>query len=152
MDNQELLKIIKQINTKAGVDILQQGSSIDICSHIPTGVFPLDLASLGGIPENKITIFSGDPGTGKTTVALKTIGSFHRKYKDKFALYIATEDSFDPLWAAKHGVDNDRVLVLAQRTGEEIIDSLNKILKSEATDYIGLVIVDSIAGVRSKTY
>jgi circadian clock protein KaiC len=41
--------------------------------RVRTGITGLDAILLGGLPEGNITILTGGPGTGKTTLGLEFI-------------------------------------------------------------------------------
>lgn len=138
---QSLLDKLKEARKQFG-DTITLGSEVSLCNYIPTGSFFLDLALLGGIPEGVGVMFSGDPKTGKTTMCLKAVASFQKKYPDKYAMWIDAENSFDPIWAAKHGVDLNRILVVRQKNAEDIVDKLDGLMSDPQ---LGLVVVDSIA-------
>ncbi len=136
-----LLNKLKEAQKQFG-DTITLGSEVSVCTYIPTGSFFLDLALLGGLPEGVGMVFSGDPKTGKTTMSLKAAASFQNKYPDKYVIWIDAENSFDRNWAKKHGVDLERILVVRQKNGEDIVDQLDGFL-SDAQ--VGMVVVDSIA-------
>jgi circadian clock protein KaiC len=46
-------------------------STLPNASRVPTGIAGLDDILAGGLPRNRIHLIQGDPGTGKTTLALQ---------------------------------------------------------------------------------
>ena len=81
---------------KGGRGRAMDGSRIGVDDWmIPTGIFHLDYAFLGGIQEGQVTMFLGLPSAHKTTIALKTIAGLHRKYPDKWAVLVDAEDNYD---------------------------------------------------------
>jgi len=136
-----LLGKLKEAQKQFG-NTITLGSEVSVITYIPTGSFFLDLALLGGIPEGVGCMFSGDPKTGKTTMCLKAAASFQHKYPEKYVLWVDAENSFDRNWAFKHGVALDRILVMRQKSGEDVVDLLDGFMSNPQ---IGLVVVDSIA-------
>lgn len=139
--SESLASIVEKAIKKHG-NVIKLGSDTLLAKHIPTTCFLLDLALLGGIPENVASCFTGLPRTAKTTMAMKTAGAFQRKYPDKIVLWVDAENSYDRIWAEKNGIDNDRLIHIDQITGENIIDIVDDLLDNQD---IGFVVVDSVA-------
>lgn len=110
--------------------------------HIPFGHLVGDLATLGGLPEGRGAMFLGREGGGKTTQAMRMVASAQRKYPEHNALWLDTEQTFDPLWATQHGVDLDRLLLVSTVTGEDAADLICQ-AKAEAEE-LCMVVVDSV--------
>lgn len=137
----ELQKTLEELRKKQGANSVVQGSQIPQPWRIPTGIFPLDLALLGGIPHNRVTMFEGAKHGGKTTGALKTIRGAQESMEGQCSL-VDVEGTFDDTWAAKQGVDTDALIVAQPSTGEQAIDATVALLEARETT---LVVVDSIA-------
>jgi len=90
--------------------------------HIPFGHLIGDLCSLGGLPEGRAAMFLGREGGGKTTQAMRCVAQAQMKYPHHHAIWIDTEQTFDPLWARSHGVDLDRLTLVSTVTGEDAAD------------------------------
>ena len=130
-------------------DFIVKPTSIPDIERIPFGVFSLDALTGGGIPVGKISIFEGNKSSGKTTIALKVIGNFLRKYKNKQVLYLDLEESFDKDWASNfiNKKDLDRILVINDMLyAEQIIDIVVELLKDDELD-IGMILLDSVANL-----
>lgn len=144
LKGQSIDAIINQLNKKYGENTLVKASeAVGLkVKFISTGVYALDLATGGGIPENRITELRGPFSTLKSTVCYKTIANFHKTYPEGIAFYEDGEQSFDPEYAGNVGVDCERVVVINSDSGEQAVDVMTECLD------IGvdvLVIIDSIA-------
>lgn len=138
---QSLIDMEGEISKARGEGVISIGAKRPLANHIPTGVFLLDLALLGGIPQGYISMLYGYHSCGKTTRVLRTIAEFQEKHPDKFVGFIDAEGMFDTAWAEKHGVDVDRVVYAAPDYGELAVDLFEDMMEREA---IGLIVVDSI--------
>jgi len=125
-------------------EVVRKGGSLKQPSRIPTGAFVLDFALLGGIPEGRITQLIGSKHSGKSMMASKIIGYVQRKHPDMVAVLIDVENSFDPVWAGKLGVDVDELRVVDVDTGEMAVDVADAVLQSKETS---LVVVDSLGAL-----
>jgi recombination protein RecA len=77
-------------------------------SAIPTGSPALDLAlGVGGVPRGRITEIYGPEGAGKTTLALSVIAQAQQA--GGTACFIDAEHALDLAWAARIGVDLERL-------------------------------------------
>lgn len=110
--------------------------------QIPLGHLVGDLSLLGGLPEGQASMFLGREGGGKTTQAMRCVAQMHLKYPDKIALWVDSEETFDPLWAQQHGVDMDRLKLLRIKAGEDVTDTM-KIAKANAPE-LGMTVLDSV--------
>ncbi len=80
---------------------------------ISTGSYSLDDAlSCGGNPRGRITQFYGPPGSGKTLVAMLGMKEAQLEDSTSRQLFIDAEQTFDPSWAAKLGLDTSRIVVI----------------------------------------
>jgi len=71
--------------------------------RLRTGVEGLDQILEGGLPENRIYLFEGDPGTGKTTIALQFLMEGARR--GEAGLYVTLSETKEELQAVaeSHG-------------------------------------------------
>lgn len=140
----ELLSMIRQINKAHGEGLVLRGNQIHQPIRFPTGVFSLDLATCGGIPNRSVTMFHGRRSSGKTTTALKTIATTQRLNPGCDVVFVDQEHSFDSVWAAKLGCDLDRLLVIQPETGEQAVDFIDGFIH---TDSVRLIVLDSVAAL-----
>jgi len=110
---------------------------------IPTGALSLDLALGGnGIPRGRVTELYGPESSGKTTLALHIIAQ--AQMKDGVAAFIDAEHALDPTWAKKIGVNIESLLVSQPDSGEQALNIVETLVKSNAVD---IIVVDSVAAL-----
>ncbi len=110
---------------------------------ISTGSISLDLALGGkGVPRGRIVEVFGPESSGKTTLAL-TIASNAQK-DGGVAAFIDAEHALDPSWARKIGVNIDELLVSQPDTGEQALEIVELLVRSNAVD---IIVVDSVAAL-----
>ena len=80
----------------------------------------------------------GQESSGKSTVTLINIAEVQRN--NKLCAYLDVEQSFDPIYATKLGVDVNKLLVMQPETMEDTFEVLFELLKSGVISYI---VVDS---------
>lgn len=142
----ELAETIKACNKNYGKDTMVKANRIIRPNMISSGVFLLDMCTLGGIPQSRITQLSGMKHSGKSMVTAKILASAQRMYPDQTAVLVDTEQTSDPIWMEKLGVDVDRLQVAYCDTGEQAIDLTDALLRSKETSVVAL---DSIAALTS---
>nr|WP_315861218.1 recombinase RecA [Anatilimnocola floriformis] len=110
---------------------------------VPTGSLALDVALGGqGIPRGRIIEIFGPESSGKTTLALHTIAEAQKK--DGVCALIDAEHAFDPTWGKKLGVQLDTLLVSQPTSGEEAMQIVEMLVKSNAVD---VIVIDSVAAL-----
>ena len=113
---------------------------------IPTGAITLDLAlGIGGVPRGRIIEIYGPESSGKTTLALHVIAEAQKL--GGVAAFIDAEHALDPLYAARIGVNTDDLLVSQPDTGEQALEIVDVLVRSQAVD---IVVVDSVAALVPK--
>ncbi len=109
---------------------------------IPTGSISLDAAlGIGGIPRGRITEIYGAESSGKTTLALHVLANAQKSGEVAF---IDAEHALDPQYAAKIGLDVDKLLVSQPSSGEQALEITEMLVRSNAVDAI---VVDSVAAL-----
>lgn len=138
-----MTKVIAEVNEKYGQGSIVKSTELyKFMRHIPLGNLIADMATFGGLMEGQAAMFLGPPGGGKTTQAMKCVAEMQKKYPDKVALWVDSEETFDPVWAAMHGVDMERLEIARIKAGEDVTDMM-KTLKAEAEE-LGLLVLDSV--------
>lgn len=112
--------------------------------RMPTGVFPLDLALGGGLPTGKVITIYGPEQSAKTTVCLKTIALQQRLHPEKSAVFIDVENSFDPVWAQKLGVNTDTLVYVRPIAAEQAVDLCCAFMAAED---VSVIVLDSIGAL-----
>jgi recombination protein RecA len=113
---------------------------------IPTGALTLDLAlGVGGVPRGRVIEIYGPESSGKTTLALHVVAQAQKL--GGVAAFIDAEHALDPLYAARIGVNTDDLLVSQPDTGEQALEIVDVLVRSQAVD---VVVVDSVAALVPK--
>lgn len=112
---------------------------------VSTGSITLDIAlGSGGWVVGRIAEIWGPESVAKTTVALCGVANFQQTYPDKMAAIIDMERSFDPAWAAQHGVELDRLHVLKPHSSEDVSDMARMLVESRM---YSIIVLDSVGGM-----
>jgi len=110
---------------------------------IGTGSFSLDVALGGaGIPRGRIVELFGPESSGKTTLALHIIAS--AQSDGGIAAFVDAEHALDPSYARRLGVNLDDLLVSQPDTGEQALEIVEMLVRSNA---LAVVVVDSVAAL-----
>ena len=110
---------------------------------ISTGSISLDLALGGkGLPKGRIVEIYGPESSGKTTLTLHIVANAQRK--GGIAAFVDAEHALDPAYARKLGVDLDDLLVSQPDTGEQALEIVDTLVRSDAVD---VIVVDSVAAL-----
>ena len=108
-----------------------------------TGSLSLDLAlGINGLPAGRIVEIFGPESSGKTTVCLHVIANAQAK-GGKCAI-IDAEHAIDPGYAQKIGVNIDDLLISQPDCGEDALNIVDCLLRSNAID---VLVVDSVAAL-----
>ena len=137
--------VMNQIEKQYGKgSIVKLGSNktLDIES-IPTGSLALDIAlGIGGVPKGRIIEIYGPESSGKTTISLSIIAEAQKL--GGAAAFVDAEHALDPTYAKKLGVNTDELIVSQPDTGEQALEIVEAIVRSNAID---VLIVDSVAAL-----
>lgn len=109
---------------------------------IPTGSISLDLALGGGLPKGRVIEVYGPESSGKTTLTLHAIAEVQKS--GGTAAFIDAENALDPAYAKRLGVDVDNLLISQPDNGEQALEIVETLVRSNAVD---LIIVDSVAAL-----
>src|SRR5436309_1969240 len=113
---------------------------------IPTGALLLDLAlGVGGIPRGRVTELYGPESAGKTTLALHVIAEAQKQ--GGVAAFIDAEHALDPIYASRIGVKIDDLLISQPDTGEQALEIVEVLVRSNAVD---VIVIDSVAALVPK--
>src|SRR5271168_1262157 len=113
---------------------------------ISTGSISFDAAlGVGGIPRGRVTEVFGPESSGKTTITLQIIAEAQRM--GGLAAFVDAEHALDPGYAKKLGVDVDNLLVSQPDYGEQALEIVEALVRSNAID---VLVVDSVAALVPK--
>lgn len=143
-----LRSALSQIEKQFGKgSVMRMGDSSEIqVEGISTGSLGLDLAlGIGGLPRGRVVEIYGPESSGKTTLTLQTIAEAQKL--GGVAAFVDAEHALDPVYAKKLGVNVDDLLVSQPDTGEQALEIVDMLVRSNAVD---IVVVDSVAALTPK--
>ena len=113
---------------------------------IPTGCVSIDVA-LGvlGVPRGRIVEIYGPEASGKTTLAQHIIAEVQKM--GGIAAFVDAEHALDPEYARKIGVNTEELLISQPDTGEQALDIVETLVRSNAVD---VIVIDSVAALTPK--
>jgi recombination protein RecA len=110
---------------------------------IPTGALSLDCAlGVGGVPKGRVVEIFGPESSGKTTLCLHIVAEAQRQ--GGVAAFVDVEHALDIGYAKKIGVDVSNLLVSQPEYGEQALEIVETLVRSNALD---VVIIDSVAAL-----
>jgi recombination protein RecA len=109
---------------------------------IPSGTLSLDLALGGGYPKGRIIEIYGPESSGKTTLALHAVAEVQKL--GGTAAFVDAEHALDPVYAKHLGVDTTNLLVSQPDNGEQALEIVETLVRSNAVD---IIILDSVAAL-----
>lgn len=113
---------------------------------VPTGCTSLDIAlGVGGVPRGRIIEVFGPEASGKSTLAQHIVAEVQRA--GGIAAYVDAEHALDPDYAKKIGVDLEAMLISQPDNGEQALDIVETLVRSNAVD---VIVVDSVAALTPK--
>jgi recombination protein RecA len=113
-----------------------------VVETVPTGSLSLDIALGGGFPKGRVVEIYGPESSGKTTVTLHAIAAVQRN--GGTAAFIDAEHALDPSYAKRIGVDVDNLLISQPDNGEQALEIVETLVRSNAVD---IIVVDSVAAL-----
>ena len=138
---EETVKEIKDRFGDGSIMKLGEVKKVDVAA-ISTGSPSLDIAlGIGGVPRGRIIEIYGPESSGKTTLALNIVANAQ---KTGTAAFIDAEHALDPAYAKKIGVKIEDLLISKPDTGEQALDIVETLVKSNAVD---VIVVDSVAAL-----
>lgn len=140
-----LKDIRSYFNDKGIIMKMGEQTHVDV-GVIPTGSLLLDSAlGVGGYPKGRIIEIYGPESSGKTTLALEAIAQVQKL--GGRAAYIDAEHAIDPEYSKTLGVNIDDLILSQPDYGEQAMEIVDMLAKSNAID---LIVVDSVAALVPK--
>jgi recombination protein RecA len=131
---------------KGSIMRLGQKGAIQPIDAIPTGAISIDFAlGIGGVPRGRVVEIFGPESSGKTTLALQVIAEAQKL--GGMAAFVDAEHALDAAYAQKLGVDIDNLLVSQPDNGEQALEIVEVLIRSNGVD---VVVVDSVAALVPK--
>ena len=131
---------------KGAIMRLGQKGAIQPIDAISTGAISIDYAlGVGGVPRGRVIEIFGPESSGKTTLALQVIAEAQKR--GGMAAFVDAEHALDASYAQKLGVDIDNLLVSQPDNGEQALEIVEVLIRSNGVD---VVVVDSVAALVPK--
>ena len=135
---------VSQISNQFGDgSIMKLGDAYKInVETSPSGTLSLDLALGGGYPRGRIIEIYGPESSGKTTLALHAVAEIQKA--GGTAAFIDAEHALDPQYAGRLGVNINDLLVSQPDNGEQALEIVETLVRSNAVD---VIVLDSVAAL-----
>jgi recombination protein RecA len=128
---------------KGSIMRLGQKGVVQLIESIPTGSISIDYAlGVGGMPRGRVIEVFGPESSGKTTLALQVIAQAQKL--GGMAAFVDAEHALDAAYAKKLGVDLENLLVSQPDNGEQALEIVEVLIRSNGVD---VVVVDSVAAL-----
>jgi recombination protein RecA len=149
-NDRERLKAIEmavgQIEKQFGKGSIMRLGQKDAIAQIPaisTGAVSLDYAlGIGGMPRGRVIEIFGPESSGKTTLALQVIAEAQKT--GGMAAFVDAEHALDAQYAKKLGVELENLLVSQPDNGEQALEIVEVLVRSNSVD---VIVVDSVAAL-----
>ena len=126
----------KRLSNATDVEVVKQ----------KTPSISLNNALKGGFAYGRQVMVWGNKSAGKSSFCLQMIGEAQKE--GKLCAWIDAEQSFDPEWAKKLGVDTDKLVYSAAKTINDMVDVATQLMKAK----IDIIVVDSISALLPAIY
>lgn len=144
-DSKKIDSIVEEISSKFGDGMIMKLGEVrktDV-ETISTGSISLDLAlGIGGVPRGRVIEVYGPESSGKTTLALHI--SANAQKSGGTVAFIDAEHALDPEYARKIGVNINELLISQPDNGEQALDIVETLVRSNALD---VIVIDSVAAL-----
>ena len=131
---------------KGSIMRLGQRGAIAQIEFVSTGSISIDYAlGVGGLPRGRVVEIFGPESSGKTTLALQVIAEAQKT--GGMAAFVDAEHALDAKYAQKLGVDLENLLVSQPDNGEQALEIVEVLIRSNSVD---VVVVDSVAALVPK--
>jgi recombination protein RecA len=144
-ENKALNNVVNEIKERFGegaIMTMREIHAVDV-DVVPTGSIAMDLAlGVGGMPRGRIVEIYGAESSGKTTLSLHIIAEAQKK--GGVCAFVDAEHAMDPDYARRIGVNVDDLLISQPDSGEQGLQIVETLVKSES---IAVIVVDSVAAL-----
>ncbi|MBU0472620.1 MAG: recombinase RecA [Bacteroidetes bacterium] len=138
----ETISAIEKTYGKGSIMKLGDGV-INQIEAISTSSISLDYAlGIGGVPRGRIVEIYGPESSGKTTVCLHIIAEAQKE--GGLAAFIDAEHALDVNYAKKLNVDVNNLLISQPDYGEQALEIVDTLVRSNALD---VIVIDSVAAL-----
>lgn len=145
LGNKELQDTLSELKKQFGdgaIMRLKEMQAVHV-DAISTGSISLDMALvIGGLPRGRVIEIFGPESSGKSTLALHCAAEAQKK--GGVAAFIDAEHALDPHYAKRLGVNVDDLLISQPDSGEQALQIVESLVRSNAVD---IIIIDSVAAL-----
>jgi len=106
----------------------------------------LSLALKGGFGYGRQVLVWGNKSAGKSSFCLQMIGMAQKE--GKTCAWIDAEDSYDPEWANKLGVDSSKLIYSPAKSVNDMVDVATQLMEAN----VDIIVVDSISALLPAIY
>jgi recombination protein RecA len=139
---EEAIEQIRQRFGEGSIMKLGEAKTMQV-DVVPTGCLSLDIAlGAGGVPRGRVIEIYGPEASGKTTLALHVIAEVQKN--GGVAAFVDAEHALDPIYAGHIGVNTDELLISQPESGEQALDIVETLVRSNGVD---VIVVDSVAAL-----
>jgi recombination protein RecA len=93
----------------------------------------------GGLAYGRQVLIWGNKSAGKSSFCLQMIGQAQKE--GKICAWIDSEQSYDPKWAQRLGVDSESLIYSPARTINDMVDVATQLMSAG----VDMIVVDSIS-------
>lgn len=144
-ENKALMSALNEIKERFGdgaIMKLSEAHAVDV-DVVPTGSIAMDVAlGVGGMPRGRIIEIYGAESSGKTTLCLHIVAEAQKK--GGVCAFVDAEHAMDPDYAKRIGVNTDELLISQPDSGENALQIVETLVKSQN---VALIVVDSVAAL-----
>jgi recombination protein RecA len=134
---------IEKAYGKGAIMRLGDAAALREINGISTGSIGLDVGLGGkGLPRGRVVEIYGPESSGKTTLTLHVIANAQKA--GGICAFVDAEHALDPAYARRLGVKLDDLLVSQPDTGEQALEIVEALVRSNAID---VVVIDSVAAL-----
>ena len=137
---------IKQIERdfgKGSIMVLGEGQVVKNLETVSSGSLALDVAlGVGGYPRGRVIEIYGPESSGKTTLTLHALAEIQKL--GGVAAFVDAEHALDPVYAKNLGVDINHLLISQPDSGEQALEIVDTLVRSNAVD---MIVIDSVAAL-----
>ncbi len=110
---------------------------------VSTGCLSIDIAlGVGGVPRGRVVEIYGAESSGKTTLAQHIVSEVQKL--GGIAAFVDAEHALDPEYAKKIGVNVNELLISQPDSGEQALDIVETLVRSNSID---VIVIDSVAAL-----
>ncbi len=126
------------------IDLYETEHETAVEEYLDTGFEELNKI-IKGYPKGRIVEIFGGEASAKTYLVLKAIEKVH--LLGGFVIYYDTDHTFSESYIESFDINKDMMIIMRPKHGEDIIDSMHRIIRTGA---VSLFIIDSITSIIPK--